>query len=71
MSEQICPKCGSDDIDHPRHYRPQGSSMAFDGCSAHCRACKHEERFETHQQALEAWRDLAHAVEEKPDAHQS
>lgn len=49
---QTCPKCGCTDIDHPRHYGP---GMRFQGCSAYCKQCRHEEWFETHREALFAW----------------
>lgn len=54
---QKCPKCGSGRIDHPRSYRPQGSSMVFKSCAAYCLDCKHEEAFPSHQAALDAWRN--------------
>ena len=49
---QVCPMCGSTDIDHPRRYGP---GMRPEGCSAYCKQCCHEERFPSHLDALLAW----------------
>ena len=49
----ICPKCGSDAVDHPRTYGP---NMRLIRCSSSCNTCGHEAHYPSINQAFDAWR---------------
>lgn len=51
--EARCPKCGSNDIDHPRTY---GADMKFLGCRPMCRTCGHEGPATSLEDLTRVWR---------------